>query len=249
MTKGNDMTAPKRILILGGTAEARALADRLAGRAEDVITSLAGRTSAPSLPVGKVRTGGFGGAEGLARYLAETAVTHLVDATHPFAARISANAVIAARAANVRLLRLERPAWTPPADANWIDVPDMPAAARNIPENARVLLTIGRQELAAFHGVSDCTIFARVIEPPETVPTGWTIIAARGPFTIDQERALLETHAITHLVTKNSGSPHMAAKLEAAHAHGVAVLMIARPRLPEAETAATIEDTLSWLSA
>ncbi|WP_404400130.1 cobalt-precorrin-6A reductase [Pelagibacterium halotolerans] len=248
MTQSNDPAKTKRILILGGTAEARALANALTARGEDVTTSLAGRTSSPALPKGKIRSGGFGGADGLARYMRDAAITHMIDATHPFAARISANAVAAAQAARIPLLRLERPAWTAPEGADWIAVPDMAAAAASLPEGARAFLTIGRQDLAAFHDVRDGTIVARVIEPPEAVPSGWTIIAERGPFTLANERAVLKAHAITHLVTKNSGGPHMAAKLDAARELGVAVVMIARPVLPDAETVATVEAAFDWVS-
>lgn len=246
MSESNDNGAAKRILILGGTAEARALADAIAGRRLDVTTSLAGRTSAPTLPKGKIRTGGFGGADGLARYLRAEGVTHLIDATHPFAAQISANAVRASTEASVPLLRLERPAWTPPEGANWVHAPDMDAAAALLPKGARVLLTIGRQELDAFNGVSHCTFVARVIEPPQSTPPGWTVIAGRGPFPLAIERETLKAHAITHLVTKNSGGPLTAAKLDAARELGLTVIMIARPKLPPARTVTTLDDAIAW---
>lgn len=239
--------AKQRVLILGGTADARALADALAVRGCDVTTSLAGRTLAPTLPQGKIRSGGFGGADGLAQYLQAEGITHLIDATHPFAARISANAVVASAKAGVPLVRLERPAWTRVEGTDWVHVPDMSTAAALLPEGARVFLTIGRQELGAFHGVTRCTFVARVIEPPQATPPGWTVIAARGPFSLATERETLKAHAITHLVTKNSGGSLTAAKLDAARELGLTVVMVARPTLPPAPIAATLDDAVAWV--
>lgn len=243
------MDERKTILILGGTGEARQLAGRLVVLGHDVTSSLAGRTAAPLLPAGKVRIGGFGGAEGLTAFLREGDFTLLIDATHPFAAQISANAVAAAATAGVPLIRLERPAWKAPAGAAWIEVDTIVEGAGALPDGARVLLTIGRQEIGAFAGRSDCHFIARVIDVPDDVPLGWEIIAARGPFSGAGERALMLERGITHLVSKNSGGDQAAAKLEAAAALGVKVVMVRRPVLPEAETISSVADLLEKLRA
>lgn len=240
MTTSNDNAHQRRILILGGTGEARELAAALIADGHAVISSLAGRTQAPTLPPGEIRVGGFGGPQGLAAYLDEQAIDLLVDATHPFAARMSANAATAASSADVPLIRLERPAWSRPQGAIWLEVPDMRAAADTLPEGARVLLTVGRQDLDPFRKRADCTFFARMIEIPPDLPPAWTIIAHRGPFTLAQEKAVLTANAVTHLVSKNSGAPQVAAKLAAAAQLNVPVIMIARPALPEAETVQTV---------
>lgn len=242
MSMGNAVGQTRRVLILGGTGDARALAARLVAAGHEVTSSLAGRTQAPLLPQGAVRIGGFGGAEGLASYLSDNAIDMLVDATHPFAATISANAVHAATRAQVPLLRLERPLWTRPDGAVWIGAADMDQAAAALPVGARVLLTIGRQELAPFFPRTGCTIFARMIEVPPDLPPGWTIIAERGPFTVPDEIALLRRHAITHLVSKNSGGDQAAAKLEAAAHLSIPVIMVARPLLPPAPTVASVAE-------
>ena len=241
------MDEHKAILILGGTGEARQLAARLAALGHDVTSSLAGRTAAPRLPAGKVRIGGFGGPEGLAAYLRADGFTLLIDATHPFAAQISANAVTASARAGIPLIRLERPAWMPPIGAEWIEVDTITEAARALPEGARVLLTIGRQEICAFAGRTDCHFIARVIDVPDDVPAGWEIIATRGPFSVAGERELMVARGITHMVSKNSGGDQAAAKLEAAAALGVKVVMMKRPLLPEAETVSTVADLLERL--
>lgn len=247
MSESNLTGAGKSVLILGGTGEARALASALMAQGVETTTALAGRTRTPHLPAGTVRIGGFGGPEGLADYLRDKAIARLIDATHPFAAQISANAVAAARVAGIPLLRLQRPGWTAPDGARWTRVPDMAAAANALPPGARTLLTIGRQEIPAFFSRRDCTLLARVIDPPETLPPDWRLITARGPFSIAQELALLETHAITHLVSKNSGGAQTRAKLDAAHALGITVVMVERPALPDAATVETLDAALAWL--
>jgi precorrin-6A/cobalt-precorrin-6A reductase len=239
------MAGRKSILILGGTGEARALAAVLTAKGHEVTSSLAGRTQAPLLPEGAVRIGGFGGATGLAGYLREGGFSHLIDATHPFAARISANAVEASAATGIPLLRLERLAWIAPEGADWVEADTMEEAASVLPGGASVLLTIGRQEVAAFFRRSDCRFVARVIEAPQGVPPDWLVLSARGPFTLADEKALMEAHGITHLVSKNSGSDQAAAKLDAAAALGVSVVMVRRPVLPEAVTVGSIEEVVT----
>lgn len=248
MTQGNDHHVNRRILLLGGTAEARQLASRLVAQGHRVTSSLAGRTATPLLPEGEVRIGGFGGPDGLARWIVAHRIDLVIDATHPYAAKISANAVAACAATRARLIRIERPVWEPPEGAGWTEVADMGAAARAFPGGARVLLTIGRQELEAFHHRTDCSFLARVIDPPSDAPQGWLILAARGPFALEDEMALMRAHPITHLVSKNSGGEQTHAKIEAAAQLGIDVVMVTRPRLPPAETVRSADEVLGRLA-
>jgi precorrin-6A/cobalt-precorrin-6A reductase len=232
------MPAPNgraRVLILGGTAEARELAGLLAerhGGALDVVTSLAGRTASPLTPAGRVRRGGFGGAAGLARYLRRAKIDLLVDATHPFAAAISRNAQDAAARAGVPLIALERPAWTPEAGDCWIEVADAAAAAAALPGlGKRAWLTVGARDLEAFRHVPDMWFLVRRIDRP-AAPLALRrhkLILGRGPFDLAGERRLIDRHRIDVLVTKASGGAATAAKLAAARAAKVAVVMIRRP--------------------
>jgi len=208
-----------RVLLLGGTAEARALARVLVAEGHDVTSSLAGRVSDPALPVGEVRIGGFGGVEGLRT--AAAAYDAVVDATHPFAATISAHA---AQACPV-LVRLQRPGWT--GDFTWVDSHE--SAADAVAEHALPFLTVGRQGLAPFHRLPRAV--ARVVEPTE-VPNGWTLLRSRGPYTYDGERALLREHGVDVLVTKDSGGDHTRPKLDAAAALSIPVVVVRRPPPP-----------------
>lgn len=238
-----------RILILGGTGEARELAAALVAAGTDVISSLAGRVRQPRLPDGPVRVGGFGGADGLAAFLRDEGVTHVVDATHPFAGTITANATRAARQARVPLLVLRRPEWA--AHPYWHGVPDIHAAA----EAARawpgegVFLTTGRRDLGAFAADDRHRFLVRTVDPPDgPVPQRMKLILDRGPYTIQSESALMYEHGIGLLVTKNSGGPMTAAKLTAARELGVQVVMVARPALPPDSTVvATVPETMCWL--
>ena len=231
-----------RVLILGGTGEARALAARLAAAGHRVVTSLAGVTSAPRLPAGEVRTGGFGGIDGLADWLKAEGIDWLIDATHPFAAQISAHADAAAGRAGVRLVRLERPAWRPQAGDNWISVADSEAAARALPAQATALVTIGGKEVAAFAGRGDVRVVARMIEAPAArLPDNWRLVLARPPFRLDDEVALMRAEGVSVVVSKNAGGPGTA-KLAAARALGLPVVMIERPKKPIVTTAATVDD-------
>lgn len=216
------------MLLLGGTGEARALAHRLAGH--DVVTSLAGRVADPRLPEGEVRIGGFGGADGLADWLVERRIEAVVDATHPYAARITANANAATVAVGVPALILNRPSW--PASPAWERASSAGAAAATIQPGARVFLTIGRQQVGAFAEV-DAWFLVRSIDPPsDDLPARHELLLARGPFGYDEELALLREHRIGTLVTKNSGGPATVAKLDAARALGVRIIVIDRPPLP-----------------
>ncbi len=231
------------ILLLAGTAEARALAGRLAARGVDAVASLAGATRAPADYGVAVRSGGFGGAEGLAAWLRAERVRALVDATHPFAARMPWNAVAACAAAGVPRLRLLRPAW--PVRPGWRVVGSLDEAAAALPAGARVLLTTGR-EVAPFAGRTDCRFWLRSIEPV-AVPAHVTPLLARPPFRVDEEAAMIRRLRATHLVSKNAGGG--AAKLDAAAALGIEVVMVARPAPPPGPLAATVERALDWVVA
>ncbi|MDG4797123.1 cobalt-precorrin-6A reductase [Micromonospora sp. WMMD1082] len=243
----------RRVLILGGTAEARALAARLADEpATTVISSLAGRVADPRLPVGEVRIGGFGGAPGLARWLSENRIDAVVDATHPYAARMRVAAVDAAATVGVPHLRLERPGWSARHGDRWHRVPDVDAAVRALPAlGRRVLLTTGRQSLPAFLPLTGLWFLARVVDAPAgPVPAHVRLLRSRGPYTVDGELDLIRAHRIDVLVTKDSGGPLTEAKLAAARRLGLPVLMIDRPAAIASSTAvATVEQALGWLSA
>jgi precorrin-6A/cobalt-precorrin-6A reductase len=226
-----------RVLILGGTGEARELAAALVERGDDVVSSLAGRVSAPALPVGTVRVGGFGGVDGLAEHLVAEGFDRVVDATHPFAAQITANAVAATARVGLPLVRLQRPGWAEHALAaafTWVDDVD---AARRAAEGLgrRPFLTTGRQQLESFASWDDRYVLARVVDPPEWhVPGTWEGLRARGPYPYAAERELLESRRIDVLLTKDSGGALTEAKLAAAHDLGIPVVVVRRPSVPQA---------------
>ena len=240
----------RTILILGGSAEAQALAGALAGRPGlKGITALAGRTAQPRRPAGALRIGGFGGAEGLADYLRAERIAAVVDATHPFAARMGWNAAQACAAAGVPLLRLERPAWLRQPGDVWDEVEDWAAAVDRLRTGARrVLLALGRQELAPFAALTEIWFLIRSVQAPEPWPpfAQAEFLPARGPFSVADERALLLEHGIDTLVCKNSGGP-TGAKLEAARALGLRVVMRRRPPRPETARADGVDQALAWL--
>jgi precorrin-6A/cobalt-precorrin-6A reductase len=240
----------KRILILGGTSEARSLAAELVELRQDVVTSLAGVTAEPLLPVGRVRRGGFGGADRLAAYLLAEKFDVVVDATHPFAAQISANAVAAATQTGVKLLRLERPEWKPDTGDDWRDVADMNEAIAVLPNHARVFVSTGRKGLGGLFARKDLSGVIRAIEPlAENVPVRWTVQLERPPFSLQHETAMLKQHAITHLLTKNAGGAVMATKLLAARQLRIPVVMIARPVKAVAACYATVDEILAVVLA
>ena len=245
------MAEQVKVLILGGTAEAAALARALAEDARvAATTSLAGRTRAPGELPGAVRRGGFGGAQALADYLRQEGIDLLVDATHPFAARIGRNAAQACAAAGVPRLVLTRPPWTAREGDRWIPVPDAEAAAAALSGlGRRVFLTIGRQELAAFTGLTDIWFLVRLVEPPEQpIPLDdFHLVLGRGPFSLAQETALLRAQGIEAVVSKNSGGPSTYAKIEAARALGLPVVMVARPAPPAGETVESVAAALAWI--
>jgi precorrin-6A/cobalt-precorrin-6A reductase len=234
-----------RILILGGTTEARQLAGKLTARADLSITlSLAGRTESPVAQGVPVRAGGFGGADGLAAYLREMSVDLLIDATHPYAAQISANAAQAARVAGVPILALRRPGWEPVEGDRWTEVDTSGDAAQALgPAPRRVFLALGRQEVAAFEAAPQHHYLIRSVDPVEpmlAVPDA-SYLLARGPFREAEERALLEKHRIDVIVSKNSGGEATYGKIAAALALGIEVVMIRRPDLPDVPSAETVE--------
>ncbi|MBS7697722.1 MAG: cobalt-precorrin-6A reductase [Chelatococcus sp.] len=241
-----------RLLILGGTTEASRLAALLAERADIAsVLSLAGRTREHAPAPIPLRVGGFGGADGLAAYIATVRFGAVIDATHPFAARISVSAASACTRQGVPLARLTRPAWMPEPGDRWQAVPDMEAAAAALgPTPRRVFLTIGRQELAAFNAAPQHHYLVRSIDAPEgfTAPQA-TFITARGPFALADEEALMRAHGIDVLVTKNAGGTATAAKLMAARNLGLPVVMVARPPKPDVPTFHEPGEALAWLEA
>lgn len=225
------------ILILGGTAEARQLAAELAARpgVARVTTSFAGRVAQPRMPAGDVRIGGFGGPEGLGAWLREHRVDAVVDATHPFAAVISANAAQAAAAAGIPLCALRRPGWSAGPGDRWHPAVSLADAAAQLPAlGRRIFLTTGRLGLAAFADLGQLHFLIRSVEPPEPpLPRHTHVLLDRGPFTVEGERELLRTYDIDVLVTKDSGGPATAAKLTAARELSVPVVVVRRPLAPE----------------
>ncbi|HWS35262.1 MAG TPA: cobalt-precorrin-6A reductase [Actinoplanes sp.] len=237
-----------RVLILGGTTEARRLAG-LVHEEFDVVSSLAGRTSTPLLPAGEVRIGGFGGVDGLAGFLRDTGVAAVVDATHPFAAGISGNASEACARTGVPLLVLQRPAWSAGPGDEWHRVASLPDAAAVLPRlGRRVLLTTGRQGLAVFAGLDECWFLSRSVEPPTgDLPRNLEVLLGRGPFTVPGERDILTSHRVDVLVTKDSGGS--AAKLVAARELRIPVLMVNRPAAGPGPAASTPDEAVTWLRA
>lgn len=224
-----------KILILGGTGEARQLAHKLHACSHAVITSLAGRTQAPILPDGQVRIGPFGGVAGLADYLRDEAIERIVDATHPYASQMSNNAVAASYQTGIPLIRYMRPQWSPQRGQVWVNVRSAEQAADALPEAAHVLLTTGHEGLDIYRERTDCRFLVRVIEAPsQTLPANMVLIQTRPPYGLESEAALMREHGITHLVSKNSGGSQTEAKLAAAYMAGVQVIMIARPPYAEA---------------
>jgi precorrin-6A/cobalt-precorrin-6A reductase len=243
----------RRVLILGGTSEARSLAAKLDTWADlDVTLSLAGRTASPARQPVPVRIGGFGGVEGLSHYLVTERIDGLIDATHPYAAMISANAARAARQARIALLALRRPPWVRVAGDCWIGVPDVAGAVRALGnEPRRVFLALGRKELAPFTDAPQHHYLVRSVdpvEPPLPVPHT-SYITARGPFPEVDERALLEQHGIDAIIAKNSGGSATYGKIAAARTLSLPVIILQRPPpLPDVPAVETVEEACTWLA-
>ena len=241
------------ILLLGGTAEASALAARIAAErpADRLVLSLAGRTRAPALPAsGEVRIGGFGGAEGLAAFLAGEGVTRLVDATHPFAAGISRNAAKAASLAGVPRIALLRPPWEARPGDRWEDAACVGAARDGLPWGARPLLALGRQHLAPFAARADLAPVLRMVDDPgDLMPFPCDLVVGKPSPDWREEAALFVRLGITHIVCRNSGGAISYAKVEAARHLGLPVLMIRRPPPPAAPLAGSVEAVMVWLGS
>jgi precorrin-6A/cobalt-precorrin-6A reductase len=243
-----------RVLVLGGTAEARELARLLHEGGVDVVSSLAGRVERPRLPVGSTRVGGFGGVEGLVAYLGSHGIGAVVDATHPFAGQISANAATACRGAGVPLVRLERPGWhDEPGAASWHWVKDHEQAARTAAVlGDRVLLTTGRQSLDRFTGpLAQHRVVVRVVDPVDApLPHHWTVLLGRGPYRLDGEHSLMREYDVEVLVTKDSGGSYTRAKLDAADSLGIEVVVVRRPTPePDVETLTDVDQIVRRLSS
>ncbi|WP_373279223.1 cobalt-precorrin-6A reductase [Skermania piniformis] len=239
------------MLLLGGSAEARELAGRMAGRpGYHVVSSLAGRVRDPQLPAGEVRVGGFGGVAGLRNWLRDNDIDVVVVATHPFAARITTNAIRAATDVRLPTLLVRRPAWVAQPGDRWESVASLTAAAARIADE-RVFLTIGRQGVAEFAGCAAAWFLIRAIDPPNgPLPAHAELLLERGPFTVEHDAELLVRHRIELLVSKNSGGPHAAGKLVAARAAGIPVLLVDRPPSPPGVTVVTdAAGAADWLAA
>jgi precorrin-6A/cobalt-precorrin-6A reductase len=247
----------RRLLILGGTGEAAALAQFVCEKFGDrirVTTSLAGRTERPAAVAGELRVGGFGGAPALAAYLREQEFDFVIDATHPFAARISAAARLACAESGVPRLTLARPPWRAGPGDRWIEVADAEAAAKLLPQlGRRAFLTLGRRDLAAFSRSQGCWYLVRLVEAPKEAPPlgepgrDYELVIARGPFTEEGERELMRRHRIDVLVAKASGGEATRAKLIAARELGLPAVLLRRPELEPGERAESLEDALGWL--
>ncbi len=241
----------RSVLVLGGTAEARSLAERLVADGVPVLSSLAGRVAQPRLPVGDVRIGGFGGVAGLREHLLATGHPAVVDATHPFAAVISAHAATACASLGVPLLRLQRPGWSTLPGAtgwHWVDA-HCQAAVSAAGLGVRPFLTVGRQSLDDFTRLlADREALVRVVDPPGTVPKRWRVLLDRGPFVLDDELAMMYEHGTDVLVTKDSGGSYTRPKLDAAARLGIPVVVVRRPCAPsDVPRVGDIDDALAWV--
>jgi precorrin-6A/cobalt-precorrin-6A reductase len=241
-----------RVLILGGTGEARRLASALDALSDvQVVSSLAGRLGSPVLPAGEVRVGGFGGAEGLAAWLVSERIEAVIDATHPFAATMSFSAARAAATADVPLLALRRAGWTEQPGDDWRRVSSLARAAEALEGlGERVFLTTGRSELAPFVDLDAHWFLIRAVDAPEPpLPLRLKVLLDRGPFQLDAEIALMRQYEIDVLVTKDSGGDMTSAKLDAARELGLPAVMVNRPAAPDVPSVATVADAVAWVSA
>jgi precorrin-6A/cobalt-precorrin-6A reductase len=242
---------PLRVLILGGTADANRLAAAVANDPRiDAVLSYAGRTENPAPPPISWRVGGFGGIDGLVAYLRAENIARVIDATHPFAAQISAHAIAACATAGVPLLALERPAWQRAPGDHWLEVDDLAAAAEALgTAPRRVFLGIGRQYLQTFAAHSQHAYLVRLVDPPRApLPLpGAEVIVARGPFDRAGDRAMLTSYRAEIVVARNAGGNSASAKIEAARDLALPVVMVRRPFIPARETVETAAEVLRWL--
>ncbi|MFC3181171.1 cobalt-precorrin-6A reductase [Cypionkella sinensis] len=237
-----------RILLLGGTTEASLLARALAEAGRNAVFSYAGRTDAPVAQPLPTRVGGFGGIGGLVDYLRAENIGAVVDATHPFAAQMSRNAIAACAEAGVPLIGLERAAWTAEAGDDWRHVPSIDAAVSALPDvPARVFLAIGKQNLSGF-AAKPHHYLLRLVDAPASPPLpDCTVVLARGPFEVEGDKALMVQHKISHIVAKNAGGSGAEAKLIAARALRIPVVLIDRPALPARRVVASVAEVMDWL--
>ena len=238
-----------RALILGGTSDASQLAAEIARAGFDAVYSYGGRTRAPAEQPLPTRIGGFGGVSGLADYMRREGITHVIDATHPFAAEMSRNAVGACAETGTPLIAIERSPWVKTPGDNWIEVGDVNAAVTALPElPAKVFLAIGRQHIAPFATKSQHAYTLRFVDPPEApLPFPADVIVSRGPFTLDGELEMLRTRGVMWIVARNSGGDGARAKIDAARTLGLPVIMIARPELPERQRVESVAEIMQWL--
>lgn len=238
-----------RALILGGTADASLLAAEIARAGIDAVYSYGGRTRAPADQPLPTRIGGFGGVSGLADYIRREGITHVIDATHPFAAEMSRNAVAACAQTGTPLIALERAPWSKAPGDNWIEVAEVSAAAAALPEPpTNVFLAIGRQHIAPFAAKPQHVYTLRFVDPPEApLPFAADVIVSRGPFTFDGEFEMIRTREIAWIVARNSGGDGARAKIDAARMLGLPVIMITRPELPERLRVESVAEIMQWL--
>jgi precorrin-6A/cobalt-precorrin-6A reductase len=238
------------ILVLGGTTQATALARALSDGGYDAVFSYAGRVEHPKAQPLPTRIGGFGGVDGLVDYLHDHHITHVIDATHPFAAQMSRNAVEACTKANVALIALTRPEWSAQPGDRWTHVPDMAGAVAALDRAAcRVMLAIGKQHVAEFAVRSEHYFLLRMIEQTEATKlfSNSDVVIAKGPFDLAGDLALMRAHNINVLVSKNAGGAAARAKIDAAREIGIEVIMIDRPKLPERTVVSAAADALDWI--
>jgi len=238
-----------RALILGGIADASLLAAEIARAGLDAVYSYGGRTRAPADQPLPTRIGGFGGVSGLADYIRGEGITHVIDATHPFAAEMSRNAVEACAETKTPLIALERAPWTKAPGDVWVEVSDVAAAVAALPEApANVFLAIGRQHIAPFASKPQHAYTLRFVDPPEApLPFAADVIVSRGPFTLEGELEMMRSRGIDWIVARNSGGDGARAKIDAARMLGLPVIMITRPALPERQRVESVDEVMQWL--
>ena len=238
-----------RALILGGTTDANLLAAEIARAGIEAVYSYGGRTRAPADQPLPTRVGGFGGVSGLADYIRRERITHVIDATHPFAAEMSSNAVAACAETGAPLMTLERAPWAKMPGDNWIEVADVGAAVAVLPQSsAKVFLAIGRQHIAPFAAKPQHAYTLRFVDPPEApLPFAADVIVSRGPFTLDGELEMMRARGIACIVARNSGGDGARAKIDAARMLGLPVIMISRPELPKRPRVESVAEVMQWL--
>jgi precorrin-6A/cobalt-precorrin-6A reductase len=239
------------VLLLGGTTEASQMAQRLADLGIRAVFSYAGRTDSPVAQPLPTRIGGFGGISGLVSYLQAESITHVIDATHPFAVQMSHHAAAACAETGIPLMALQRAPWTPGPGDHWTEVASLEAAVTALPPApTRIFLAIGRQNLPTFAAAPQHHYLLRLVDAP-TAPLALpdaTVILSRGPFGLDQDRELLKTHAIQIVIAKNSGGSGARAKLDAARELGLPVILINRPIAPDRPAVDSVDAVVDWLT-